>query len=164
MKSHYFMVFQPVPMVCGARPANSAPITTPTTNQSNLTKKGIHYPQRANADAPHRANNGTQPTDGRAVLTANIFKGKTMQKIMIAKFAGKDARTGAPIRKGDEIIFDTTTRLAWHTDEDEGRLSFTTPIRADYVSHVIDFGNGREYYRNKAGRCEDAPCCGCCTI
>jgi hypothetical protein len=83
---------------------------------------------------------------------------------MLAKFAGRDARTGAPIRKGDEIIFDTATRLAWHTDEDEGRLSFTTPIRADYVSHVINFGNGREYYRNKAGRCEDAPCCGCCTI
>ena len=162
------MAFRPVPMVFGARPASSAPITTPTTNQSNLTKKGIHYPQRANADAPHRANNGTQPTDGRAVLTANIFKGETMQKRMIAKYAGKDARTGAPIRKGDEIIFDTTTRQAWHTDEDDDRLSFTTTtapnIRADYVSHVFNFGNGREYYRNKAGRCEDAPCCGCCTI
>lgn len=23
---------------------------------------------------------------------------------------------------------------------------------------------GRDYYRNKAGTCEDAPCCGCCTI
>jgi len=72
-----------------------------------------------------------------------------MQKRMIAKYAGKDARTGAPIRAGDEIIFDTTT---------------PPNIRADYVSHVFNFGNGREYYRNKAGRCEDAPCCGCCTI
>jgi len=89
-----------------------------------------------------------------------------MQTKMIAKYAGKDARTGAHIRAGDEIIFDTVTRKAWHTDEDEDRLSFTTPhnIRADYVSHVFNFGNGREYYRNKAGRCEDAPCCGCCTI
>jgi len=24
--------------------------------------------------------------------------------------------------------------------------------------------SGREYYRNKRGKCEDAPCCGCCTI
>jgi len=83
-----------------------------------------------------------------------------MQKRMIAKFAGKDARTGAPIRKGDEIIFDTATRQAWHTDEDDDRLSFTTTtppnIRADYVSHVFNFGNGREYYRNKAGRYERA--------
>lgn len=23
---------------------------------------------------------------------------------------------------------------------------------------------GREYTRNARGRCEDAPCCGCCTI
>jgi len=29
------------------------------------------------------------------------------------------------------------------------------------ISHVWNSG-GREYYRNKAGRCEDAPCCGCC--
>jgi hypothetical protein len=31
-----------------------------------------------------------------------------------------------------------------------------------WVSHVWTSG-GREYYRNKQGRCEDAPCCGCCT-
>jgi len=24
--------------------------------------------------------------------------------------------------------------------------------------------SGREYYRNKRGQCEDAPCCGCCNI
>ena len=29
------------------------------------------------------------------------------------------------------------------------------------VSDVWRSG-GREYYRNRAGRCEDAPCCGCC--
>jgi len=30
-----------------------------------------------------------------------------------------------------------------------------------YRSHLWT-NSGREYYRNKAGRCEDAPCCGCC--
>jgi hypothetical protein len=29
------------------------------------------------------------------------------------------------------------------------------------VSHLWTSG-GREFYRNRAGRCEDAPCCGCC--
>ena len=29
------------------------------------------------------------------------------------------------------------------------------------ISHVWNSG-GREYYRNKTGLCEDAPCCGCC--
>lgn len=84
-----------------------------------------------------------------------------MIKRMIAKYHGTDSRTGYPIRKGDEIFYNTATREAWITDEDEDRLSFT--VRADYVSHVFNF-SGKEYYRNKAGRCEDAPCCGCCTI
>ena len=83
-----------------------------------------------------------------------------MQTKMIAKYAGKDAHTGAPIRAGDEIIFDTVTRKAWHTDDDD-RLSFTTT--SGYRSDIFQI-SGREFYRNKAGRCEDAPCCGCCTI
>jgi len=32
------------------------------------------------------------------------------------------------------------------------------------VSVVYRFSSGHVAYRNKAGRCEDAPCCGCCTI
>jgi hypothetical protein len=94
---------------------------------------------------------------------------QTMKKRMFAKYSGTCSRTGYPINKGDDIIFDTDTRTAYiNDDEDDDRLSFTTTtppnIRADYVSHVFNFGNGREYYRNKAGRCKDAPCCGCCTI
>ena len=29
------------------------------------------------------------------------------------------------------------------------------------VSHIWNSG-GREFYRNRRGLCEDAPCCGCC--
>lgn len=32
------------------------------------------------------------------------------------------------------------------------------------VSNIFRFSSGHVAYRNKAGRCEDAPCCGCCTI
>ena len=28
---------------------------------------------------------------------------------------------------------------------------------------VTRFSSGAEIYRNSAGRCEDAPCCGCCS-
>jgi hypothetical protein len=85
-----------------------------------------------------------------------------MQKRMKAKFNGVDSRTGYPINKGDEIIFDTVTRKAWITDEDEDtpRLTFQSADR--YISDVYNVG-GREYYRNKQGLCIDAPCCGCCT-
>ena len=32
-------------------------------------------------------------------------------------------------------------------------------------AQVDTFGiGGKEYIRNKKGLCEDAPCCGCCTI
>lgn len=30
------------------------------------------------------------------------------------------------------------------------------------VSDIWRSSNGREYYRNRRGLCEDAPCCGCC--
>lgn len=83
-----------------------------------------------------------------------------MQKRMLAKYHGRDAHTGAQINPGDEIIFDTATRKAWHTNED---FHHATPPAREYRSDLFFIG-GREYYRNKAGRCEDAPCCGCCTI
>jgi hypothetical protein len=83
-----------------------------------------------------------------------------MQKRMLAKYKGIDARTGAPIRPGDEIIYDTATRTAWITDDDD-RMTFTTPAR-QYRSDVFQIG-GREYFQNKRGRCIDAPCCGCCS-
>ena len=42
-----------------------------------------------------------------------------MKKLMRAKFAGICSRTGARINKGDEIIFDTGTRTAYITNEDD---------------------------------------------
>jgi hypothetical protein len=32
-----------------------------------------------------------------------------------------------------------------------------------YVSNVTRFSSGAVIYTNKGGRCEDAPCCGCCS-
>ena len=87
-----------------------------------------------------------------------------MIKTMTAKYAGRDAITGQPIRPGDEIRYDTVTRKAWIYEPGDMETAPAYAPRADYVSHVIDFGSGRQYYRNKQGRCEDAPCCGCCTI
>jgi hypothetical protein len=90
-------------------------------------------------------------------------------KTMIAKYKGTCARTGAPIRPGDEIQYCTATRRAWITDEDDYRHAEPEPeevylmrARGAYVSDVFQIG-GREYYQNKKGRCIDAPCCGCCT-
>jgi len=81
-----------------------------------------------------------------------------MLKVITARYPSKCSRTGAPIYPGDSIAYDTTTRRSWLAEHDD-----ITPPRSDYVSHVFNF-SGKEYYRNKNGRCEDAPCCGCCTI
>ena len=73
---------------------------------------------------------------------------------MIARFPGKCARTGRAIRPGDVITFTSTRKPVlvqqMHNDP-QG------------VSDTIQFGDC-VFYRNRAGRCEDAPCCGCCTI
>jgi hypothetical protein len=91
-------------------------------------------------------------------------------KTMFAKYKGTCARTGAPIRPGDQIQYDTATRQAWITDEDEFRHAEPEPeevylarARGAYVSHLWNNG-GREYFQNKRGRCIDSPCCGCCNI
>ena len=70
---------------------------------------------------------------------------------MIAKYYGRCARTGAAIRPGDVITFTTA------------RKAVLVQRMHNEVSDVIQFGDNT-FYRNKAGRCEDAPCCGCCTI
>ena len=45
------------------------------------------------------------------------------------------------------------------TAESVGR--YLKQARRRYQSNYWRAG-GREYYRNRAGICEDAPCCGCC--
>lgn len=79
-----------------------------------------------------------------------------MQKTMKAKYKGLDARTGAPIYPGDEIIFDTITRQAWIAGE-------PGDCRVNTIT-LNNQGTYRTFTRNTRGRCIDAPCCGCCTI
>lgn len=72
-----------------------------------------------------------------------------MIKRIQSKYPGRCARSGQPIPAGTWVEFDTRTR----------KVSLPEP----YVSDVFQFGEST-FYRNKRGRCEDAPCCGCCTI
>jgi hypothetical protein len=79
-----------------------------------------------------------------------------MIKTMKAKYRGKDARTGVAIYPGDEIQYCTTTRRTWITGEpSDGQINTIT---------LNDQGVYRTFTRNPRGRCEDYPCCGCCTI
>ena len=89
-----------------------------------------------------------------------------MIKTINARYAGFDSRTGASIRPGDEIQYCTDTRRAWLAEPGDmadlgDEQQAASRYNPSWVSHVWTSG-GREYYRNKQGRCEDAPCCGCC--
>jgi len=85
-----------------------------------------------------------------------------MIKTMIAKYAGRDAITGRRFNAGDEIQYDTITRKAWV--HEPGDME-TAPIYAPAGVIMFNGQHGRTiHYRNPRGRCEDAPCCGCCTI
>jgi hypothetical protein len=83
-----------------------------------------------------------------------------MLKKMRAKYPGICSLSGARINPGDFIIYNTNTKRA-ELEPDADTIQFTTT--SPRVSDVFSF-SGREFYRNKKGRCEDAPCCGCCNI
>ena len=84
-----------------------------------------------------------------------------MIKTMKAKYRGRCAHSGAPIYPGDEIQYDTATRRAWLTEPGDCQ---TSGPYARYQSNIYTMSTGAELYRNKRGRCEDAPCCGCCNF
>lgn len=102
---------------------------------------------------------------------------------MTARYHGQCASTGRPIKPGDRIQYDRKTRRAY-LDEPPEELTPGAALARDldpeldhetaaavglhltqaarrYRSDIYRIG-GREYYRNKAGLCIDAPCCGCC--
>ena len=105
-------------------------------------------------------------------------------KTITAKYPGRCIRTGASIRPGDLIIWhgrgraelagaDTVDPTLAAVADMDPELAATDPDAAiaagRYMARSMARGvsdiwraDGREYYRNKRGRCEDAPCCGCC--
>lgn len=107
-----------------------------------------------------------------------------------ARYPGLCARTGKPIRPGDivqrvghrryaliersrpvtddrpvsdaDVVRDIDPEL--YDSDPESAESAGRYLRQSIARGVSDIwsANGREYYRNRSGLCEDAPCCGCC--
>ena len=44
-----------------------------------------------------------------------------------------------------------------------GSVARPAPRASRYQSNLTVFSGGGEVYTNRQGRCEDAPCCGCCS-
>ena len=90
-------------------------------------------------------------------------------KLITARYPGR-SQSGAPINPGDSIMWDARNRHAWLAHEIEPDLDEETAEAVGrYMSSrrtVSDHYRiaGRDYYRNRSGLCEDAPCCGCCNF
>ncbi len=102
-------------------------------------------------------------------------------KTMIAKHPGVCRATGQPIRVGDTINYfgrghaelasaNEETRL--DPSEDDYRERGFPPNAATLANDrrmasrglsVVRFSSGHVMTQNSRGRCEDAPCCGCCS-
>lgn len=90
---------------------------------------------------------------------------------MTARFASTCAATGAQIAAGDTIEYDRATKRATLVKKADGSEPQPAAPHGRYMrqrlgrygSHHARFSSGAEAYVNKRGRCEDAPCCGCCS-
>jgi hypothetical protein len=98
-------------------------------------------------------------------------------KTMTAKYPGTCKRTGQPIRVGDTINYYGRGHVELANDShdpdvDEYREGGFPPSQATLANDrrlarrglsVTRFSSGAVVTQNSRGRCEDAPCCGCCT-
>lgn len=88
------------------------------------------------------------------LLTGNTYPMRAELKAMGATWDKYSKGWRVPIAKWDEAmeIMDMAPIPA---------PRYNGP-RNKYRSHLIVLNSGAELYRNNSGRCEDAPCCGCC--
>jgi hypothetical protein len=86
-------------------------------------------------------------------------------KTMHARFPGFCAQTGAAIRPGDLIDYHGKGRsiLRSRASADSSAGAGAPNSNLQLAVNHIEIG-GQSFYRNARGKCEDAPCCGCCTI
>ena len=74
-------------------------------------------------------------------------------KLITAKYRGKCIACGATFAAG--------TPIGWNGPRQPYHVSCSGKVPS--VSIVTRFNSGAEVYVNRAGRCLDAPCCGCCS-
>ena len=74
---------------------------------------------------------------------------------MVNKYPGRCAKCGSNVpAKGGQL---ERSRRGWDV------LHLTCAQGGEGVN-TFTFASGETFIRNKRGTCEDAPCCGCCTI
>lgn len=87
---------------------------------------------------------------------------------MNARYAGRCVCAGT-FGRGAVIEYDRALRRVVACPSCNPDAAAVTPAwvperkRPRYQSTYTRFSSGAEVFTNKRGRCEDAPCCGCCS-
>ncbi len=85
--------------------------------------------------------------------------------IINSKFNSKCKACNGPIKAGERINWSRNSG-AHHLDcaanDNKNNMAVPKIITTRFVSAESDY-IGQAHYRNSRGRCEDAPCCGCCS-
>jgi hypothetical protein len=86
-----------------------------------------------------------------------------MFRTIRAKYAGSVCRRcGNSITLGEKFRYGGPGRCYHLAAECPAGVSQERPVQARGSSYTR-FSSGAEVYTNYNGRCEDAPCCGCCS-
>lgn len=86
--------------------------------------------------------------------------------IMSAKYSGQCA-CGHKFNTGTAINYSREAHKVTACEKCAPQMD-APPVRVpqsrkSYGSRYTRFSSGAEVFTNKRGRCEDAPCCGCCS-
>jgi len=105
--------------------------------------------------APQPAQPSPVAAPGRVAITGNTYPVKEQLKALGATWNKAQGAWMMP---------------AEHAEQARQIVAGAGPVqrrpyrgRSRYQSNYTRFSSGAEHYQNKRGRCEDAPCCGCCS-
>lgn len=101
------------------------------------------------------------PSSGLTVIGPR-YDNYVTTKVLTARFKSGCTACPAAILPGDEIVNSGRGKNA-HVTCPEGGVPFDRGYGRPVRVHVTRFSSGHTQIVNARGRCEDAPCCGCCT-
>ena len=82
---------------------------------------------------------------------------------MLNKYPGTCGSCGGRVARHDGTLHRNGRRWTVTHVECSAASDYPEDSNPRNVSHVYRTSGGT-FYQNKRGRCEDAPCCGCCTV
>lgn len=108
---------------------------------------------------------GTCARTGRPIVPGDIIKferiGRRSRVVLVSA-----AEPADPVNPDLEFAASVDPELA--AADPAAATAAGAYLRRSMARGVSDIWrsaySGREYYQNRRGRCEDAPCCGCCNI